>query len=279
MSQEPQADVGARLDQPAVVEFGADEPVRKRPRASQILTAIRKDWRLVPVIAGLSAVAIFASLVGEWQTSTFTQQQQEPIPPEQLPAPAPAGLAELGGFAAGYLIGVFVLVGCMSLVLFGRPAMRDQLRVLGLTAAGVSAAILVGVTVWLDGHSAAFASAGIFFGPQGPSFELTYGRGLTMAYLGVAGLAVALYLAGRLMPAAPPQPAAAEANADAAPQAEVATQVDWPWRRPRAAQEHDDLDSDLPPPADLTVGPTAPFVPMHDGKPPAPDGGKDLPTP
>ncbi|MGN9907969.1 hypothetical protein ACTMTJ_10520 [Phytohabitans sp. LJ34] len=274
--QEPQADIGARLDEPAVVEFGADAPVRQRPRASQILTAVRKDWRLVPIVAGLSAVAIFASLVGEWQTTTFTPQSIV-LPPEQVPPPGTAGVADLGGYATGYLIGIFVLVGCMSLLLFGRPAMRAQLRVLGLTAAGLSAAILAGATVWLDDHSASYQLSRLFFGPQGPTYELAYGRGLPMAFLGIAGFAIAFYLAGRLMPAPAVEPAAAGAGADAEPR-DAATQVDWPWRRPRAAQEPDDLDSDLPPPADLTVGPTAPFVPMHDGKPPA-DGRNDLPTP
>jgi hypothetical protein len=279
MSQEPQADTGARLDEPAVVEFGADEPVRKRPRAAQIFTAVRKDWRLVPIFAGLSAVAIFASLVGEWQTTTFTQQQVV-IPPDQLPPPATAGVADLGGFSTGYLIGVFGLVGCMGLILFGRPAMRDQLRILGLTAAGVSGAVLVGTAVWLDSHSATYATARLFFGPQGPTYELAYGRGLTMAFLGVAGLAAALFLAGRLMPAPPAQMAAPAVGTEAEPQHETAAQVDWPWRRPRTAQEPEDLDSDLPPPANLTVGPTAPFVPMHhDGKPPSPDDRNDLPTP
>src|SRR5687768_3679790 len=104
MSQEPQSDVGARLDEPAVVEFGADEPVRERPRAAHILTAVRRDWRLVPIIAGLSAVALFASMVGEWQVTTFPQPDL--FSPGQTP-PLPVGLADMGAFATGYLIGVF----------------------------------------------------------------------------------------------------------------------------------------------------------------------------
>jgi hypothetical protein len=279
MSQEPQADIGARLDEPAVVEFGADEPARKRPSASKVLSAVRRDWRLVPVIAGLSSVAIFASLVGEWQTSTFTPQQSAFIPPDQLPPPGIAGVADLGGFATGYLIGIFALVACTGLILFGRPAMRDQLRVLGLTVAVMTGALLAAATVWLDSHSAVYSTARLYFGPQGPSFDLAYGRGLTMAFLGVAGFAVALYLAGRLMPAPTARVADTAADDTTDPKAEAAGQLDWPWRRPRAAQEPDDLDGDLPPPDDLTVGPTAPFAPMYDGRPPTPNGRKDLPTP
>jgi hypothetical protein len=273
MSQEPQAEVGARLDEPAVVEFGADEPVRERPRASHILTAVRRDWRLVPIIAGLSAVALFASMVGEWQITTFTQPDL--FSPGQTP-PLSVGLADMGAFATGYLIGVFALVTCMALVLFGRPAMRDQLRIVGLTVAGVSGALLIGAAVWLDGRSAAIPST-FLIGQQGPIVELAYGRGLTMAFLGVAGFALALYLAGRLMPAPPAQPAVAAAGVDTgpAPQAEPVEPVDWPWRRPRVAREPDDVDSDLPPPADLTVGPTAPFLPMPDGNAAMPDGKRD----
>lgn len=270
MSQEPQADIGARLDEPAVVEFGADQPVRKRPRASQIFTAVRRDWRLVPILAGLSAVAVFASLIGEWQITTITQPD---IFDSGRTPPLSAGVAELGAYATGYLIGVFALVACTGLMLFGRPAIRDQVRIVGLTAAGVSGAILVGAAIWLDGSSAEAASA-FFIGPQGPTYELEYGRGLTMAFLGVAGFALALYLAGRLMPAPQAQPAAADAG-DGEPLTEAAGDVDWPWRRPRTQQEPDELDSDLPPPADLTVAPTAPFVPMQDGKTGMPDGKRD----
>ncbi|BCB80664.1 hypothetical protein Pflav_070740 [Phytohabitans flavus] len=173
MSQEPQADIGARLDEPAVVEFGDDEPAAKRPRAAQVLTAVRRDWRLVPVIAGLSAVAIFASLIGEWQTTTFTPSDLF----GPVPQPTTASLPDLGGYAAGYLIGIFLLVACTSLILFGRPAMRDQLRILGLTAAGISGAVLISMVVWLDENSAALAAADFFIGSQGPAYELTYGRG------------------------------------------------------------------------------------------------------
>jgi hypothetical protein len=274
MSQEPRNDVGARVDEPAVVEFGADEPVRKRPRAAQVFAAVRHDWRLVPVIAGLSAVAIVASFVGEWQVTTF--DQPDIFGPGPTP-PITADLPDLGPFATGYLIGVFLLVACMALVLFGRPAMRDQLRILGLTAAGLSAAVLIGIAVWLDGDSAALAST-FFVGPQGLTFDVQYGRGLTMAFLGVAGFGLALYLAGRLVPARPAAVAAASTEEEAAPQSGTAEQVDWPWRRPRAQQEPDDLDSDLPPPADLTVGPTAPFIPLPDGKAGLPDGKWDGPS-
>ncbi|BCB86006.1 hypothetical protein [Phytohabitans suffuscus] len=278
MSQEPQADVDARLDEPAVMEFGPDQAVRKRPRPSQIFTAVRRDWRLVPVVAVLSAVAVFASLVGEWQTTTFTQPD---LFGPGITQPVVAGLADLGGFGTGYLIGVFVLVACTGLVLFGRPGVRDQVRILGLCAAGVSGAVLVGTAVWLDGTSATLGATGYFIGPQGPVYELAYGRGLTTAFLGVAGFALALYLAGRLMPAPPAQPAAAAvttAAAEAGPAPEAGEPVDWPWRRPRAPQEPEDLDSDLPPPADLTVAPTAPFVPMPDGKTSMPDGKRDGPS-
>ena len=272
MSQEPQADIDARLDEPAVVDFGGDEePVRRRPRASLLITAVRQDWRLVPIVAGLSAVAIFASLAGEWQITTLTRPDLFGPGPIQ---PAAAGIGDLGGFATGYLIGIFGLVACTALVLFGRPAMRDQARILGLTAAGLNGAILISTAVWLDGNSAAISTAEFFIGPEGPGFELSYGRGLTMAFLGVAGLAIALVLAGRLMPAPSAQPATAVVGTDGepVPRAEAVEPVDWPWRRPRST-EPVELDSDLPPPSDLTVGPTAPFLPMTDGR--VPDDKRD----
>lgn len=243
-----------------VVEFGDKEPRSRRAILTQALAGVRRDPRLVPVIAGLGAVALFASLAGEWQTTTVDEGY---IQPEAAGQALPAGLAELGGWAAAYSVGIFALVGCAGLVLFGRPAARDHARVLGLTTAGVLVGILAAITMWLGDGSVILGPS--FYNPE-LQYELAYGRGLTTAFVGVVLLGVALFLAGRLMPAAPDAPPAPPAATEDVKEEEPAEQGDWPWRRPRQAREAHDPEADLPPPIDLTVAPTAPFVPLPDGK-------------
>ena len=51
--------------------------------------------------------------------------------------PIPTDVMDLGGWAAGYLIGVFGLVATTVLVLFGPPAGRRYARLIGLSVGGV----------------------------------------------------------------------------------------------------------------------------------------------
>jgi hypothetical protein len=256
VSQEPAAGVPA--EDTAVVEWGGKE---ERPSRGTLLlrafTQARRDRRLVPVIAGLGAIAIFASFVSEWQL-TVLSADSEVFGPRQVGTSIPAGIGELGGWGAGYLIGVFVLAACTGLVLFGRLSVRDHARIVGLTAAGVLVAVLAATVSYLDDESLLLRPA-ILYGQT--ELQLEYGRGPTMAFLGVGALGVALFLAGRLMPARP----AVAPDAIGAQEPAPAEEPDWPWRR-RAPRPEPELESDLPPPADLTVAPTAPFVPLPDQK-------------
>lgn len=248
-------------DDAAVVEFGAQEPRSRRAALTDALSKLRGDHRVVPVVAGLAALALFASLAGEWQVTTINEPDF--FGQGLAAAPVSAGLGELGGWAAAYLIGVFALVGCVALVLFAQPAVRDLARVIGLAMAGTLGAVVVAISFDLSDRSVAVASLGIYNGPDAPQYELTYGRGLTMAFLGVGGLALALYLAGRLMPAPTQVDAAATAGAAAPPDGAAESQAesaDWPWRRPSAKQ----APAEVPQPIDLTVSPATPFVPLSD---------------
>ncbi|MEH1126224.1 hypothetical protein [Micromonospora sp. CPCC 206061] len=247
-------------DDAAVVEFGAQEPRSRRAALTDALSKLRRDPRVVPVVAGLAGLAIFASLAGEWQVTTINEPDF--FGQGLAPAPVSAGLGELGGWSAAYLVGVFALVGCVALVLFAQPAARDLARVIGLAVAGTLGAVVVAIAFDLNDRSLAISSLGIYNGPDAPQYELTYGRGLTMAFLGVGGLALALYLAGRLTPAQAPVAATATSGAagptDAAGQ--PAAESDWPWRRPAAKE----TPVEVPQPIDLTVSPAAPFVPLSE---------------
>ncbi|MCW6003014.1 hypothetical protein K1W54_00220 [Micromonospora sp. CPCC 205371] len=246
-------------DDAAVVEFGGQEPRSRRAALGGVLGKLRHDHRVVPVVAGLAALALFASLAGEWQVTTITDPDF--FGQGLSPAPVSAGLGELGGWAAAYLIGVFALVGCVALVLFAPPSARDLARVIGLAMAGTLGAVVVAIAFDLNDRSVAVTSLGIYTGPDAPEYELAYGRGLTMAFLGVGGLALALYLAGRLMPAPATAAAATGTATPTGPADGSPVESDWPWRRPGVKEAPAE---EIPQPIDLTVSPASPFVPLTD---------------
>jgi hypothetical protein len=110
---------------------------------------------------------------------------------------------------------------------------------------------------------------------QRDQYQVTMGRGLWCALLGVLAVLVALYLAGRHTP-----PVAAGPVRDEAP---PVPDEAWFWRRPRTAGVVDEED-DRPPaaPIDLTVGPTRPFTTFGEDRDKPSDrekpGGRDWPT-
>src|SRR4029450_4634424 len=62
----------------AVVEFGAPEPAargRRRWSATEIIVGLGSDRRTVPLAAAVGAVALFASLISEWQVAPLRSNQ------------------------------------------------------------------------------------------------------------------------------------------------------------------------------------------------------------
>lgn len=235
----------------AVVEFGAPEPApdarRRRWGASEILAGLGSDRRTVPLAATVGAVALFASLISEWQVTELESSELE----QSLGGnrPVPSGIADLGALGTGYLVGLFVLAVAMVLMLFGPPAGRRYARLIGLTAAGVQVALLAGLGHALGEDTR--SPLGIFAAslPE-EQVHLTYGRGIWCGLVGVAAVTLALGLAGRHLSAAP-----AEFADGVGEQAPAPPEV-WSWRRPRTAPE------DTPPdaPIDLTVTSSTPFA-------------------
>lgn len=241
----------------SVVEFGgAPEPAtgrRRRFSLTELAGGLAADRRSVPVAAVVGAVALFASLISEWQitvvnSSDFSERRG-------AGQPLAAGVADLGALGGGYIAGLFVLAGAVVLVLFGPPQGRRYARLLGLTAGGMVAALLVALVQTLSAESRA-RNVIVMFDITAEQMELTYGRGLWCGFVGVAAVALALWLAGRHLAAAPPVAAAAadddEDTDGPAPAPEV-----WSWRRPqRSAPE----DAGVEAPMDLTVTSTTPFT-------------------
>jgi uncharacterized membrane protein YqjE len=266
-----------RSDGPTIVEWGDDGPSR-RGRRSSWLAGIGQNPRLVPVAAGLAAVAVFASLVGEWTITTVPNSEPSGVASVRVPA----GVAEVGNFGVAYLVGVLGLVNCLALVIFGAPpAVRHTARMIGLATAGTLLALLAAAAYSLN-HT---AERRLFYPPDA-GFRIEYGPGLVLAFVGTAGLGLALHLAGRFIgPPARLDDSTPTATADHRPtgpddrlpiQDDLNRRADgggWRWRVRRPAPAP---DSDRRAPTDLTVTPAIPFArPEHrDGRSGEPRGGR-----
>jgi hypothetical protein len=156
--------------EPAVVEWGGE-----RTGVFERLTAGRGWHPAVPwVLAGLGAVTMFGSLVGEWQLV----DQGETLS---------FGLTYTLVWGIGWVIGGMLLAICGGLALTGQPSMRHHARTIGLAAAAVNLGILAAAAVNLDRES-------LFAGPV-EGVEVTLGRGVYAAFASVLLIGAAIYLA------------------------------------------------------------------------------------
>ncbi len=217
-----------RSDGTTVVEWGDAEPAS----TGRSLAGLSRDHRLPPVLAGLGAVAAVASLLGEWLVITVPNGGPDGTGSIRVPG----GVANVGGFGVGYLVGLLGLAGAVALALRGTAAARQNARVAGLGLAGAVLAVLTAFFLDDPGQRTLFYSSE-------NGFRVEYGRGLVSAFVATALLAAVLYLSGR---AAGPGP-------DGEP---GATENGRPVPGRRRSRE-----DELPPaPADLTVEPTVPFA-------------------
>jgi hypothetical protein len=266
MAPEPQPTDSGTTPPETVVEFGAEPDESRRERRRWSLTefagGLARDRRTVPLAAAVGAVALFASLVSEWQ---ITQLVMDPTgengPDSELntgPQSLPAGITDLGALGGGYLAGLFLLAAAVGLVLFGPVPARRCARLIGLSTGGVLIALLAATFSELDDRSRSvtkFLLLVIQLGPEN-NLTLSYGRGLWCAFFGVAAVMLALYLAGRHET---PIPVVADEAEPAPDQPQPTDPEVWSWRRPRS---EDDGPPDAP--FDLTVSSAKPFTPSTD---------------
>jgi hypothetical protein len=230
----------------SVVEFGT-EPAAKRPGRSRwntagLAAAVAADRRTVPLLAILAGLALFASLVSEWQVTAISATLFGGETDTGFRS-VPTDVGGLGAWGGGYLTGLFLLAGATVLAMFGPPAGARYARLAGLSTGGVLIAMLTALTSILRETS---MISGVFAGLVGDDpIRPSYGRGIWCALFGVAAAMLALYLAARH---------------------DRAESIGWSWRRgPRATAEEDDE----PPPAEpfeLTVGPATPFTSLTDDR-------------
>jgi hypothetical protein len=226
-----------------VVEFGAPEPVRRRwsgaGLARDVLRGLADDRRVVPVAALLAAVAVFASLVSEWQLTTVDRGL---FGGEVGTMTVPTELTDLGALGTGYLVGVFLLAAALALTMFGPPPGRSYARVIGLSAGGTLLGLLAATTMSLGTQS---RTVSVLYTGE---FKVTvgYGRGVWCAIAGIALAELAVYLTGRHLPDGP---------AAAAPPV-------WSWRQPPVPAQDRPADESL----ELTVSPVQPFTTLADDR-------------
>ena len=252
--------------QESLVEFGADAgeaPPGRRRSAAGVAMALAADRRVVPLAAVLGGVALYGSLVSEWQITSVDTTAFGGV--QAGNRPIASGLADLGAWGGGYLAGLFVLVAATVLVLFGPAPGRQYARLVGLSSGGLLLVMLAAIGSALGDSSRALELV-YTLALNDDQLQLAYGRGIWCATVGVAATMVALYLAGRH--ALPPPGAEQDEERPGGEATPEPPPTVWSWRRPRAAG-----DDDEQPPAEpfgLTVTPTRPFTsltePARDGK-------------
>ncbi|WP_433792751.1 hypothetical protein [Actinoplanes sp. CA-252034] len=186
----------------SVITFGGGD---EKPRRT-IFRDLGRDRRLPVLVAGLSALSAFGSLISEWQTTTINVQEGDGEQPAE-PRVLIANLLDLGGMGAGYLLGLIVLVVAVVLTLFGPGPGRAYTKVAGLAVGGVLVALLVSLAHHLGDASAVipkFFTAYDFTGSE--AVQTTYGRGVWCALAAVGLALVALWLPERAVRTAPEPP-------------------------------------------------------------------------
>ncbi|GLY04928.1 MULTISPECIES: hypothetical protein [Actinoplanes] len=226
-----------------VVNFGSPDPESGEPRGRSVsnrvttfLHGLRADRRLPVLTAGLGAVALFASLVSEWQVTTVEgiSYSDEDLADRQI---LPADLIDLGGIAAGYLGGLFLLVIAVVLTLFGPPAGRRYAKLTGLATGGLLTALLMAL-VQLLGSETRLVSRYFTMQLDTTQTAVAYGRGLWCALAGVAAAMIALGIGDRT---------------DAEEEAPL-------WSRDDEDEDEPEVDE----PLDLTITSSTPFAAYPD---------------
>jgi hypothetical protein len=249
MSQDAAA---APIVEPAVVDWGEPDEPRRRGRFGGALAVLRRDRRVLLTAAGLAAVALVASLLGEWQVTTVSQDPSTIDFAIDFGAAGDsqglvAGVGDIGTWGSGYLAGVFLVVAGAAVVLFGPAAGRAQVRLAALGGCGALLALLLAAWTHLGRRSVLF---GLF--NDGPAVTLAHGRGISAAIAGTLLLGAALFLAGDARTPAPAAEPAAGDTGEPPAHEDLAA-----WRPGRSAAAGDELPEE---PLDLTVAPAAPFA-------------------
>jgi hypothetical protein len=176
--------------EPTVIEWGS----QPRGRLSQL--ASWQHPRLSWTLAGLGAMAMFGSLIGEWQVVRDPAAIGLDVEEGREVITLGIGLTLVWGPA--WLIGAMLLAVCGGLALAGQPSIRSYARTVGLVVAVVELGVLAAAAVSLSREQ--------LFTIGNQDIELGLGRGVYAAFASVLLLGAALYLIRTIQPVTPPAP-------------------------------------------------------------------------
>lgn len=174
-----------------MVEFGGpgpDETHARSPwwRRSAGLPEPRIGWAL----AVLGAAALFASLAGEWATTTLQYSETN------FDESYVVGAGTAGNWGAVWLIGALALAAVVGVCLAGPAHVRAAARAAGLATASALLLIMVAATITISGEGLAYDRLNVV--STEVETEVSLGRGLFAAYATLGLLAAVLWLsAGR----------------------------------------------------------------------------------
>ena len=188
-------------DSESVVEFGTTPSTSRFGVSRKLgldrlgLRELGTDRRLPVLVAGLGAVAVFASLISEWQVTTVEaiDYGDGELGDAQL---LPTDLIDLGGAGGAYLGGLFLMVVALVLALFGPASGRRYARLAGFGAGGLLLALLLAMVQLLSTETR-LVSRYFTINMDVGQTQVAYGRGVWCALAGVSAGLLALWLAGR----------------------------------------------------------------------------------
>lgn len=156
-----------------------------RERRGRLATLVTGRWRRAAVLAlaGLGALAVFGSLVGDWQVI-----DDFPGGPGPGTDPRAFGIGVMHVWGIWWLVSATVLLTCVVLALSGEPAVRTGVRTIGLAAGVVLLVFLVAASISLSTES-------IWSIGRQPT-EIGLGQGVHLAFAAVVLLLAALWWSG-----------------------------------------------------------------------------------
>jgi hypothetical protein len=243
--------------EPALVEWGDDDDEPVDRRAARVIAGLRANRRLVPIVAGLGALAAAGSVLSEWRVMTVQEV-------ETVTERTSAGVVSFPTVGTTYLLGLLVVAASLILTLYGVGLVRHHARLVGLATSGMLGLVLIATSVQLEQVGSTIDNLVLGFRGQEGQVTVSTGRGIYLAYAAVGALAFALWLAVPTDRSVPGQPAGAGAPGQVAYElddvdpADGELGPDWPWQRRHRSVRADDLQR--PAPLDLTVEPATPFI-------------------
>src|SRR5687768_5596840 len=173
-----------------VIEFGPAGTPQRPPKLRRL--PVIPGGPAVPVAAA-GAIALIASLVGRWQSTTLPFD-------EDTSREVGSALAALGAVGGAYVAIAVATVAAVVLTLFGQPSVRHTARLLGyaLAASGLAVVGTMGYSLTKTSNLADFR---LFPQEDLGNTEFTLEWGIYVAFAGMLALGASLILSVRPTPA------------------------------------------------------------------------------